>query len=111
MKSQDKERDFAPYHIRKKQIKVTASEKERASYDILRKRLGMTGSNLIHTLVHMAVTSKIGDQVILGVSETIMDELQTMHPALEIIIHADPVIVNINGSKIKLLDREPPRFY
>jgi ferrous-iron efflux pump FieF len=43
--------------------------------------------------------------------EDIMFKLQKKHPNVEIIIHTDPAEIDENSGKIKLFDREKPRFY
>ncbi|MDH4262217.1 MAG: cation diffusion facilitator family transporter [Spirochaetia bacterium] len=43
--------------------------------------------------------------------EDIMFKLKKIHPNVEIIIHTDPAEVDADSGKIKLFDREKPRFY
>lgn len=43
--------------------------------------------------------------------ESIMGDLKKMHPQLETMIHSDPVVVNKDGQKVRLLDNAEPRFY
>jgi len=43
--------------------------------------------------------------------EEIMFKLKKKHPSVEIIIHTDPAELDILSGKVKLFDREKPRFY
>jgi len=43
--------------------------------------------------------------------EDIMFRLKKKHPNIEIIIHTDPAEVDMQSGKVKLFDREKPRFY
>lgn len=43
--------------------------------------------------------------------ESLMSRLRKRYRNVEIIIHSDPVVINKNGEKIRLLDTEKPRFY
>ncbi|MDH4200789.1 MAG: cation diffusion facilitator family transporter [Spirochaetia bacterium] len=43
--------------------------------------------------------------------EKAMYELKKIHPNIEIIVHTDPAELDIKSGKIKLFDREKPRFY
>jgi len=43
--------------------------------------------------------------------EKIMSELEKKHPNLEIIIHTDPAEVDSKTHKVKIFDKDKPRFY
>ena len=43
--------------------------------------------------------------------EDAMYKLKEIHPNLEIIIHTDPAVIDETDGKVKILDKEKPRFY
>ncbi|MES0488642.1 MAG: cation diffusion facilitator family transporter [Leptospirales bacterium] len=60
---------------------------------------------------HMEVPKDMTVKQSHDVVERTMIELQSMHPNLELIIHTDPAELDKNDGKVKIFDRDKPRFY
>ncbi len=61
----------------------------------------------LHLEIPKNMTVKHGHDLV----ERLMNEMQKIHPNLEIIIHTDPAEVNELDGKVKIFDRDTPRFY
>jgi len=60
---------------------------------------------------HMEVPKDMTVKESHDVVERTMIELQKIHPNLELIIHTDPAELNTTDGKVKIFDRDKPRFY
>jgi ferrous-iron efflux pump FieF len=77
-------------------------------YHDLRSR---SGGDIDFLEFHLEIPSSISVIKSHELVEKIMYSLKNIHPNLEIIVHTDPAEVDKKSGKIKLFDREKPRFY